>query len=115
MKGKGKLIDYISTHFYELVEEQNKEINKLKYEELEEIIKNQQLQIKDEDQLLQFINSIYLKIKQNSQLFQYVIFQNVGNEIMKEFVEIFDINDINNSIWHQISERLKKTKQKKMK
>ena len=103
---KGKLIDYISSHFYELVEEQKEEMEKLKYEELEEIIRNQQLQIKDEDQLLKFINSIYQTDRQNSELYQYVIFQNVGQESLKEFVEIFDINDINNSIWHSISERL---------
>lgn len=43
----------------ELVEEWKEEIDKLNYEELEEIIGNQQIQIKDRDQHIQFINSIY--------------------------------------------------------
>lgn len=101
-------INYLSSHFFELNEEQKEEIMKIDFELIEKVLNNEKLQINDEDQLLRFINSLYLKDKKYSNLYCYIIFSNVSAESMKEFVEIYDINDINNFIWKSITERLTK-------
>lgn len=79
---------------------------KFDIETLSLIFRNELFEIKDEDQLLHFINSLYLKDKKYSILYSYVIFQNVELKTMNEFVDIFDINDINSYTWNSISQRL---------
>ena len=105
---KDKLINYFAKHFGELIDEKFEEISKLEPNILEEILSNQKLMIKNEDQLLHFLNSIYSKDKKYSNLYCYVVFSNVEPNTIDEFIEIYDINDINYYIWKSISERLSK-------
>lgn len=101
-------IEFVSSHFSELCEERREELKNLDIEILQEIINHDHLRIKDEDQLLKFINELYSKDVKYSILYEYVYFVNVTSNMMNEFIEIFDINDISNQLWHQISTRLTK-------
>lgn len=109
---KDKLIKYIAAHFGEIIDEKKEEIIKIDQDLLEEILNNRKLTIKDEDQLLHLINSLYLNDKRYSNLYGYVIFQNVGHEMIDEFIEIFDIIDINNHIWISLSKIFSKNNKK---
>ena len=97
---------YISTHFYELYPKHKTEFYQLSHSTLSEIINDDQLQLRDEDQLLEMINELYSKDNRYETLYEHVIFTNVSGEKMKEFVEIFDLNDLTNSTWKSLSKRL---------
>lgn len=75
---------------------------------MDEILSNQKLKIKDEDQLLHLINSLYAKDKKYSNLYGHVLFQNVEPKMIEEFIELYDINDINYHVWISLSKRLTK-------
>lgn len=45
-------------------------------------------------------------------LYETVIFSNATSESMKEFIETIDMNDITNSMWIELSNRLKENIEK---
>lgn len=101
-----KDIEFISTHFCELnITEQN-EISDIDISILEKIISNEKLKLDSEDQLLLFINKLYSNNPRFFYLYQYVNFLNVSTAAIKDFLNIFDCNHINQEIWEKISIRL---------
>ena len=99
-------IDFISSHFFELIENHEKELKELSIDILIDILNNQNLQLCDEDQLIKFINKLNSKSCDYSQLYEFVIFSNVSSEEMSEFVSVFDYDNISKDIWSSISKRL---------
>lgn len=107
-----KLISILSSHFSELIKEQ---IEKLLFEIIEEILNDEELKIEDEDSLLKSIISIYEKDNTYCKLFEYVKYENVSEEMLWKFFEVFNINDINSGIWKSICRYLAGTrKQEKL-
>lgn len=102
-----KDIDFISSHFYEFNESCIEEIRKLQLPTIEKIISNKKIQLKDEDQLLSIINRLYSKDIKYSILYEYIYFANVGSEMISEFIQIFDHNDLTGGIWKSLANRLK--------
>ena len=72
----------------------------------ESIISSSQLVLETEDDLLQIVIELYLKDSKNSKFFEFIDFKNVEQELMKEFIKIFDINDLSSSTWISICDRL---------
>lgn len=99
-------IEFLSENLNELIESSKKELIQLDYDTIESILKNDKLQIQDEDQLLFFIIDLYKKDVKYSELFEYVLFNNVSSAAMKEFLSVFDLNNINHAIWSSLSNRL---------
>lgn len=103
-------INYFSSHFSELKEKLLKSINEERFEIKEEIIEliicNKHLQLDTENDLLEIINSLYLNDTKFSYLYEYVDFINVEIESIKKFTKIFNINDMTNSTWSSIINRL---------
>lgn len=99
-------IDFISLHFNEFLESNNTQLFKLSPEILEQIINNPKLKLNNEDQLLSFINQLYINDSNYAYLYNYVHFLNVESSSIKEFLEIFDINDISKETWRSLSLRL---------
>lgn len=102
-------IDFISSHFFEINEKQEKELQKLKDDTIDRIIGNRKLQLKSEDQLLSFINQLYIVNTSFSHLYEYVQFKNISTAKIIEFLNIFNIDDISNKTWNSISNRLRKS------
>ena len=98
-----KIINYASSHFSEISKEK---IERLPIEIIAEMMNEETLKIDDEDSLLNFIIELYLKDDKYSILFEYVKFQNLTEEGLTRFIEVFSIEDINSSIWKSICERL---------
>ena len=107
-----KEIEYISTNFSEIFKEEQKRIeiqNQMKmidYEILERIISHSNLQLDKEDDLIDIINELYLNDNKYVNLYSYVYFNNITTSKMKEFLEIFEYNDITREIWNCFSNRL---------
>ncbi|KAK8888273.1 hypothetical protein M9Y10_039339 [Tritrichomonas musculus] len=101
-----EVVNYMSLHFYELIENHREEMKNLSIGTLENVINNDKLKLLEEDQLLHFINEIYKEDRTKSFLYSYVIFKNCGDSAMKEFLNEYEIEDINVSTWRTISERL---------
>ena len=57
---------------------------------------------------MQIINSLYSNDKKYSILYENVCFIYVTTSIIKEFISIFDFNDMTNSMWNLLCERLEK-------
>ncbi|KAK8835829.1 hypothetical protein M9Y10_040377 [Tritrichomonas musculus] len=103
-----KEIEFISTVMNELMASQEDELISLSKETLERILNNENLIIDSEDALLRFVNKLYKSDKSYSNLYEYVYFSYVTSPAMKEFTEIFDMNDITGEIWIRLCERLDK-------
>lgn len=95
-------IEFISMHFNEV---DQKEISKLPIEIIEEIIKNTNLQLTDEDSLIKFINKLVEKDADYSRLYEYVYFSNVSDEEMDNFGNNFLIEYMNRRILQLITNR----------
>ena len=102
-------INYISSHFYDLCSNNSDNIAKLSSITIEKIIKNSNLHLESEDQLLYFIINLYTDDIQYANLFECVDFSHLTQSAINEFLSNFNISDINNEIWNQISMRLKRT------
>ena len=99
-------IEFISSNFSELCESQE-EFKNLKIETLMEILSNPKLQLKTENQLLKFVNKLYtINSEMYSKLYEKVHFEYVTASMMREFLEIYDLNDITNQTWLGLSNRL---------
>lgn len=103
-------IEFISMHFYQLFETQKESLKTLTEDTLERIISHPHLKIQSEDDLLHFINELYLTSKKFSNFYSYVLFANVGQEAIDEFVNIYDYNDLTREAWNSISNRLQNQK-----
>lgn len=103
-------INFISSHLYEIIEEQENELNQLSIDVLMLILNNENLSLLKEDQLVNFINHLYFSDSKYSKLYDFVLFENVGTKAIEEFLNIYDINDMTNEIWAAISRRLQNNK-----
>ena len=100
-------IDFISSHFYEICETHEKELSSLSIDTLFEILNNDLLQLRSEDQLLNFVNKLCMKNKiKYSSLYETVFFENVSIHSIREFLSIFDCNDMTGCTWKRLSSRL---------
>ncbi|KAK8836790.1 hypothetical protein M9Y10_037312 [Tritrichomonas musculus] len=106
-------IDFLSEHFYELSESQEKEIQEMNPNIIERIIRNKKLSLYDEDQLLHFINQLFTMNNEFSPLYEEVIFTNISCECVEEFISVFDSSQMTIGTWNSISKRLVEEIQKK--
>ena len=94
-----RMIDYVSEHFNEISSEKIQQIdNNL----LQEIIKNNNLKLEDEDSLLRIVLTKYKNDYSSSFLFEYVRFNEISKTLMNEFVENFDICHLNTATFKNI-------------
>lgn len=100
-------MDFISLHFFELIETNKEEIKALDMNTLLSIINSDKLQLRSEDQLLMFINELYSIDSKYSILFESVEFLNVSTKSIKEFIQIYDKEDMSQITWFKLCERLK--------
>lgn len=108
-------IDFLSCHLYEFKEEEERSLFKIKYDMIEKVLTNDKIHIDTEDQLLRIVNNLYMKDSKYASLYEFVIFRNVGKESIKEFVSIFDIDDMTKGIWKSLSESLFEMREEEMK
>lgn len=99
-------IDFLSSHLYEMKEEQIARIPELSTDTIEEIISSDRLVLETEDQLLSLINHLLSKSSSYSTLYEHVHFTNVSDEAMKEFLSSFSIDLMTQGTWISISKRL---------
>lgn len=71
------------------------------------ILNHPNLLLKDEDQLLNFVNFLYSQSHNFTSLYETVYFECVSSTSISKFISQFDMNCITNSIWRQLSMRLK--------
>lgn len=106
-----KVIDFISANFDKIDKEK---LAQFDISILEHIIGNEKIFLKEEDSLLKFILNLYEKDQRAAPLFQYVIFRNVSKDCLREFIEKFDIENIDNGIWRSICDQIIHSKQSKL-
>ena len=99
-------IERISSNFYEMEDEEKNQIKTLPKDIIESIISHRQLRLESEDELIDLINELYQKDREFFELYSYVYFKNVSSSKMKEFINIFSIEDMSEEIWQTISSRL---------
>lgn len=99
-------IDFLSSHFYELKEEQEKEIVLLRDITIESIICNKKLKLSNEDQLLNLLNEICSKHDDLWHLYSEVIFTNVSAKSISEFIQLFDSCKMTHETWNSLAKRL---------
>ena len=99
-------IAFISTNFHYFKTNYSEFISALGIDIIEQIISNDNFKVNSEDELFDFILDLYTTSKEYSILFSYLIFLNLSPQSIQEFNKIFDVNDINNSIWKNICYRL---------
>ena len=102
-------ISFISSHFNELIQDMEKQLLELNYNTLSKVINDPNLRLENEDQLLFFINKLYKKNQTFSKLYEKIIFNNLSQEAIKEFIKVYDFNDMTHTVWCKISERLAST------
>lgn len=107
-------IEYLSSHFYELCDRFFDELKTLSISTIEKVVSDAHLKLLNEDQLLKFANDLYQdSTNQNrreySILYEHVLFDNIGQENINEFVDHFIKDDMNEEIWRRLSTRLKRT------
>lgn len=111
-------IEFFASHFNEIKDELLKQIEEKHFEieefVIENILNDPKLQLNNEDELLDFVNKLYKHDSKYSELYKYVDFNNVESSSIKEFVDIFDFNDMTHSVWLSITKSLQqKTNQEK--
>lgn len=94
-----KLIKKVSGIFYKMKET---DIKELEIEILEEIIRNEELKIEDEDSLMNKIMNFYETDHSYSYLFEYVIFNNLSKSRLEQFINEFDYTDLTHNLWKSI-------------
>lgn len=98
-----RIISFLSLYFSKLSKEQ---VQKIPFEIIEEIMGNENLKIEDENSLLNLIICMYEEDDKYCELFEYVKYEHLREETLFKFIDIFNINHINNSIWKSICQRL---------
>ena len=71
-----------------------------------DIISNDHLRLKDEDQLIQFINQLSSQNDEYSGIYDHIFFPNVSANLVAEFLANFKVDQIDCSIWKSLCERL---------
>lgn len=104
-----KDIEYISQNFYSLKENHIQIFKTLKIGTIEMILKNPNLQLESEDQLISIINQIYSENNNYAALYDNVKFFNVTKEKMSEFLNIFSVFDITQKTWQSLSYLIQKS------
>lgn len=97
-----KEIEFISKNFYELESTKKDEIKKLPIEIIEEVVKNKDLKLNNEDQLLKFIIELTKENDENSILYDYVEFKQVSDDELINFMNNFSLDFITNNIFKNI-------------
>lgn len=108
-----KEIEFVSSHFFELCEQQGEDMKELSISTLLRILNNDHLRLKSEDQLLKFINDLNSKNSKYSILYETVLFINVTSNSMKEFLSVFEVSEMTGGTWNELSKRLCKEIEKK--
>lgn len=99
----GRLIEFASKNFEQI----NKtEMCKLDINDIELIIKNENLKLNNEDSLMEFIIGLCECNKENSILFENVLFSYLTKEMIEKFIAIFDIEFLDWNTWKSICRRL---------
>lgn len=106
-KPLSEVINFVSSNFFNFIQNRQDELEKLDVDYLEQIIDNKNLIIKNEDQLLTFINQLYLNDPDYSQLYKCVLFQFVDVASINLFLNVFNFNHLTCEAWKALSERLK--------
>lgn len=106
-KSYEKDVEFLSTHFCDLDSLLKENILLFDFDTISAILSSNQLKLRDEDQLLDFVNILYSQDHRYSILYESVDFSNVGSEKITKFINTFEMNDLTNSIWHRICDRLK--------
>lgn len=105
-----KDVDFFTSHFHELKDQIVSQIDESKFDikdfVFEKIIYNRKLQLDTEDDLLEIVNKLYLNDSNYSRFYEFVDFVYVDEESIKEFVNVFDFNDMTSSVWNSIVHRL---------
>lgn len=99
-------IEFASKNLSEILKEQENDMKKLKKETLEDIINNENLTIDSEDELLHFVNELYKSDSSYANLYECIYFNNVSLEMINEFIQNFDLDDMTTGTWIRICERL---------
>lgn len=99
-------INFISTHLYEIIENRKEDLRDIRPGTLLRILENENIKIKNEDQLLTLINELYQYAREYSILYEAVAFRRVSAEKMKDFVEVFDMKDLSQPAWRNLCGRL---------
>lgn len=105
-KQLSKEIEFLSFNFFKLNKNQTDLVKKFSKSVIGQIIDHPKLRVQSEDQLLEFINELYSKDQSFSYLYDFVLFSNVTSNKIKDFLEIFDINNITQNIWRSLSFRI---------
>ena len=95
-------IEFVSSHFNELWDAHEEEFEKISLLTLNSIFENEKLKLESEDLLLRIVNKLYMKDVKYSILYETILFENVSVEAMKDFISIYDNNDMTASVWRQI-------------
>lgn len=98
-----QVFSFIASHFDDIDKEG---LTIFPIETIEKIICNDDLKIREEDDLLEFVMSFYEKDRRFSILFEYVLFENVSEEKLKRFVKEFYVDDINGKVWNAFCRHL---------
>ena len=99
-------LEFISSHFYELNEDQEQRLRELRIDTIDQIVSRSDLKLRDENQLLNILNELYQSDSSYANLYKYVFFPLVDEETILKFIDHFDIFDLDTEIWIQLSSRL---------
>ena len=94
-----RMIQYACEHFSEIPTEK---VKKLEISMIEELIKNKNLRIENEDSLLQLILDLYEENYSCSYLFEHVNFINLSQNAFSEFIDRFNIDHLNSPTFRKI-------------
>lgn len=94
-----QIIQFIAINFDEISKE---ELKTLDMRTIEDILRNDHICLQNEDGLLEFVLELYKKDRSNSPLFEYIQFNYASDEIRKEFLQTFSIDDIDSCLLRSI-------------
>ena len=98
-----EIINFIAEHFWEIPEN---ELERLDYEILESILSQPTLKLKSEHQLFHLVCSLVPQKSSYSPLFGFCRFDLLNSIEISHFIELFDYNNMTESIWKAICQRL---------
>lgn len=101
-----KEIDFAASHFFCLIEQKKEQMKTLKINTLFNIINNENLRLMSEDDLIGLINEYYQNDNSFSICYEAVQFENVSNEKIREFIDVYNEEDMTRKCWLNICERL---------
>ena len=99
-------IEFVSTHFYELCEDNDTNFISLDIQTLIDILEHPKLRLRNEDQLVEFINRLFETDHKYSILYDSVIFLNVSSDQMSNFISTIEQDYITSDTWRHLCQRL---------